>query len=206
MLLFHGTTLNRLFEIMKDGFLGTEKTVWNCSEENTTYFYSEDFIKEEHDITSEDREQIKTLGIQQALGNADITLALETKNLKRVVLVFDSEDLEKFGKLEKDNSCGQNMEYCLKFSGKIPLDLAKELWIDKTDLDLLALYFKGFAYSRNEQQTEYQLNLDDSLDSEIIECAKIAYEKLSEYFYDNLESVDCLEETSIEKLKEGLKA
>lgn len=207
MLLFHGTTLNRFKQILNQGFLGTTKTVWDCSESETTYFYPEDFLKEEYGLSCEDslnpedKEQLINFGVQYASGNAEIALSLETRNLKRVILVFDSEDLNKIGKLEIDNSC-VNMENCLKFCGKIPLTLIKQIWIDKEYLDLFALYFIGVSYSINERQTYGPaLNLTENLDSQIIECAKVVYEKLCETFSDIYENIDCFEEITIDKIK-----
>ena len=199
MLLFHGTTLNRFKQILNQGFLGTTKTVWDCSEFETTYFYTEDYLKKEYEVNS--KEEIHFYGIKEASGNSEIALALETRNLKRIVLVFDSEDLSKIGKLEIDNSC-VNMENCLKFCGKIPLTLIKQIWIDKEYLDLFALYFIGISYSINERQIYGPaLNLTETLNSEIIECAKLVYEKLCETFSDIYSDADCFEEMTLEKIK-----
>jgi len=200
MLLFHGTSLNRLKEIIKDGYLGTDNTIWNVSEGNTTYFYTEDFIKEEYGI--EDKEEIKLYGINRGLESADFVLAQEKTNLKRTILIFNSEDLEKIGKLEKDNSCGDIMDYCVKFNGKIPIELIKEIWIDKENLDLLRIYFIGLCYSRNEgiSMVNNETILME-LDSELLEASLKLYENLAEWFMENYDIIESLEQTTIEKIK-----
>lgn len=206
MLLFHGTTLTRFKKAINDGFLGTEDTVWNVSESNTTYFWSEKYIKSEFD--AETKEDILRIGIQNALESADLTLGMERRNLKRVVLIFESRDLKKLGPIEKDDSCGENMEYCLKFSGKIPLSHIKRILIDKEALDMLALYFIGCAYNRCTNNGEYALNTDFSdLEQVILEAAKTVFnsEGLAEYFLENLDVMEVLEETSVAELKQLLK-
>ena len=205
MLLFHGTTLNRFLEAIQSGYLGTDKAVWNVSEEFTTYFYTEKFIREEHDLSRTETEQIKQDGIMYALESAVFPLSQERKNLKRVVLIFDSKRLSKIGTLEQDNTCGENMQYCVKFSGKIPLKLIKEIWIDVSDLDLLALYFIGVSEDRNENNGGYWVNVNSPEDTIIINCAKEVYKTLNEWFYENMQSIDLLEQTTIAELSNNLK-
>ena len=202
MLLFHGTTLNRFLEAIKDGFLGTEKTIWNVSEEYTTYFYTEKFIKKECDLT--DKEYIKSEGLRYALESSVFALSQERKNLKRVVLVFDSKDLSKIGKIQKDDSCGQNMDYCAKLSGKIPLNLIKEIWIDRENLDMLALYFIGLSEDRNENNRGFYIDVNPDVNNIILNCSKEVYISLCNWFMENMESVDLLEQTTIAELSNNL--
>jgi hypothetical protein len=143
MRLYHGTTLNKLREAKKTGALNPVNHNWIVSEDGTTYFWSEKFLKKEYGADHD----IEPMGIQYALESADFALANETQNLKRIVLVFDSADLKKIGSLEVDDSC-RNMEHCLKFSGAIPLSLVKKVYVDKEDLGLLRVYFVGLVASR----------------------------------------------------------
>jgi hypothetical protein len=201
MKLFHGTTLNKLTKILASGYLGTSKVVWEVSNPNTTYFYSEDKLRKENEECWFDE------GIREALSNAEFSLLLETKNLRRIVLILDSEDLEKQGfKIEEDESCKDMDTYQVK--GLIPVNLIKEIWVDTEDLDLYKLYFIGLVSSiqtRHENLGFCQFSLEitkflDSLPLDIIEAAKLVYEKLEYFFIDNLENIERLEETSIEKL------
>ena len=94
------------------------------------------------------------------------------------------------------------MDYCVKFNGKIPIELIKEIWIDKENLDLYALYFIGLALSRNNDNGGYSVNVKyDDIDVDVIECSKRVYESLNEYFLENMENVEIIERTTIEKLK-----
>lgn len=188
-LLFHGTSLNRLKEIVKTGYLGTNNSIWDVSENCTTYFWTESYIREEEEI--EDQEEIKNRGIQLALESAAFSLAQEKQNLRRVVLIFKSEDIEKLGfKLLEDKSCKENMDHCLCCYGAIPINLA-EIWIDKQPLDYYGLYFLGLALDRNKQAEKsqdgtYNVNIEYP-DSNLEEAALKVYECLNDFFMENME-------------------
>jgi hypothetical protein len=205
MLLFHGTSLKRFKQAIKDGFLGTESTLWSASEGETTYFYNEKFIKEEYDLT--EKEEIKEMGVRFALESSVFALAEDKQYLRRVVLVFDSRKLNKIGKVEKDDSCGDNMNHCSKFVGKIPLNLIEKIFIDSQNMDLFALYFIGSAYAAQVRAQEarqgpaYYINQDfTGLDTPMLEAAQEVYEKLNMYFLENFDTIEATEETTIEKI------
>ena len=218
MLVFHGTTLNRLLKILKDGYLGTEKAVWNASEPNTTYFYGEDKIKEEYEgnlnecclyqdklekIESKDGKQLDpnlerytwfNEGLRMALESAEVGLAQERHNLRRVVLVFDSEDLEKLkeGEFTPDYSTPNGQEEFYQFDGKIPIDLIKEVWIDKENKDMLGLYFIGIVQTMTKERDYKVLNFTEDLSKELLEASEKVYESLCYWYADNLLCKDCL--------------
>lgn len=207
MLLFHGTTLNRLREILDSGFLGLNgSSIWNCSEENTTYFHTESFIREEYDIEGNTRDAIESLihqGVVCASGNADIALSQERSNLKRIILMFDSKDLDKIGCIEKDNST-LNMEDCAQFRGRIPISLAKKVFIDTNTKDSFMLYFVGLADTLTEMNLRYGVSVNhyaNGLDSELLECSKLVYNALTMWFLENLDTLDAYTETTLEELK-----
>lgn len=198
MKLFHGTTLNRLKEIVKAGNLGTDKRVWDVSEYETTYFFTEKFLREEQD------EYWFQYGLQLALESGDVALASERENLKRVVLVFDSEELETIGILETDDSA-RNMDHCLKFVGLIPLTFIKEIWIDKRKMDMFAIYFIGLAENLNNGghfAREAYINdfVDYSTEGDLLEPAKEIYEKLCYWFMENYDTSEVLEKAEIKDI------
>lgn len=180
MLLFHGTTMNRFQQMIKDGFIGSKKNVWNVSTPQTTYFYTETFCREESD------DEWYRTGIVRALESAECALAQEKSNLKRVVLIFKSEDLEQFGTLKKDDS-SEHMEYCAQLKGLIPMDKIFEVYYDRYDLTEFGLYFKGFAYTRaNERWFPYIQLEDENIDDIFIEATKKLHESLCEWWSENM--------------------
>lgn len=199
MKLFHGTTLNRFLQALKDGYLGTHKSVWNCSLPYTIYFYGEDKLKEEYE------ESWYEEGIKRALESSEFALAQERKNLRRVVLVLDSNDLEHFGHLDIDTSCDE-LSNTYQFEGQIPIELVKEIWIDTEDRDLFLLYYIGKAHWITEKINHGILTIegyDNDISTEVLEASLHVYNSLNEYymetFINDYERV--LEEISIEKLK-----
>ena len=99
--LFHGTTEENYKSIMKNGFnWDFKRLVWNCSDEDATYFYNE--LKQEMDTEEENINECIYLAFQ----NAGITAA-QNKYMgnKLIVLEFDI----KPELIHNDSSC-QNME------------------------------------------------------------------------------------------------
>jgi len=199
MRLYHGTTLNRMLKILKDGYLGTEDSIWNVSEPNTTYFYTEEFFKEEFE------DNWHEIGIVETLGSSEISLAIEKHNLRRVVLVFDSEDLENLEEAEliPDSSCGKNSESERQFSGKIPISLIKEIWIDKEDMDMFLLYYIGLVYEKTKlnERLGFSVNTFEDIDSDILECSEKVYASLCDYYIDMFHTIEVIEPITIERLK-----
>lgn len=186
MLLFHGTTMNRFQKIIKDGFIGSNDHVWNVSMPETTYFYTETFCREE----SED--QWYQEGVRRAMESAECALAQESSNLKRVVLIFKSEDIEQLGELEKDDS-SENMDYCVQFKGKIPIDKIYEVYYDRTRLDGFSLYFRGFAHSRDDERCFPYIQLEDeNIDDIFIEATKQLYNSLCGWWMENMNDPELL--------------
>lgn len=180
MLLFHGTTMNRFQQMMKDGFVGSKKSVWNVSEPQTTYFYSEDFLKEENE------DDWYAEGMRRALESAECALAQEQSNLKRVVIIIKSENLERLGNIEPDGS-SENMGYCKQFKGLIPVKLIDEVYYDRYNLDGFGLYFKGFAETRHDIFASPYIELDDDNKDDIfVEATKKLYVSLCEWWSENM--------------------
>jgi hypothetical protein len=196
MKLFHGTTLNKLRKILTVGYLGTNESLWEVSEPNMTYFYGEDLIKKDYD------EMWYEEGIRMAIENGEIGLGLEERDLKRVCLVFDSEDLESLNKghVNIDISCGKDQMDAYQFYGKIPISLIKEVWIDKAKLDLFRIYFIGMIRSINKHRTfQIQTNFEE-ISEEFLNVAEHAYEELSEFFVDNYATIEALEKKSLKQI------
>jgi len=200
MQLFHGTTLNKFLKAISDGYLGTKESIWDVSEPFTTYFHAEDFFKEEFS-----NEYWYQEALRYALESSDISLASERKRLRRIVLVLNSEDLEKIGKLKKDTSTslGDESDY-YQFNGKIPLSLIKEIWIDKEDRDLFLMYYIGLANSFNIRTYKpyYVIGFDKNIAYEVLEASNKVYNSLNEWYMENLDYSEAIEETTIEKLKQ----
>jgi hypothetical protein len=192
-LLFHGTSLKRFQEMQKCGYLSSPcNPIWNVSEPNTTYFWTESYIREEEEI--EDLDQIKYRGLQLALESSIFAIAQEERDLKRVVLVFNSQKLEEAGfKLQEDKTCGDNMDHCLFTTGRIPTSLISEIWVDKENLDKFYLYAVGLALSRKGEYEVYLPKLDDQIEEAAIKVS----ECLAEWFIENMETPDCLEQLII---------
>lgn len=178
MLLSHGTTLNRFKEILKSGFIGGNiSTVWNVSETNCTYFWSEKSIRDEYG-DGVDKEQIKNDLLRYASESAEIALGLEDKNLKRVVLFFNSRSFNK-DDLTPDYS-SEHMDHCLCHYGLIPISKIKEVWIDSEPLDPYTLYFKGACLSMNNGRSPHNPQINGKELSPGLEKGALAlYEALS---------------------------
>lgn len=178
MKLFHGTTYNRFKKMQESGYIGSCNTIWNVSAGDTTYFYTEEHLKEEvYDV--EDADEIKGLGVRMARESAEIALCQEQKNLKRVVLVLDSEDLDQDLLSVDDSSDG--MEHCMQHTGLIPLSKVKEIYMDEEFLDLFALYFIGMAYERNSQRysvCSIYMGENEHLSSTVLKGAQQLYQAL----------------------------
>lgn len=102
MFLFHGTTIENALDIIKNGF-NTDSSIWTCSGDKT-YFYTDKFIKEEYDTTSE--EEIIQRGVHEAMQQSLITLAVQNPDDYRgAVLVFDSSLMKNQDEIEPDTSC-----------------------------------------------------------------------------------------------------
>lgn len=113
MLLFHGTTVENALDIIKNGF-NTDSSIWTVSGE-TTYFFTDKFIKTEYDLTSE--EEIIDKGVYEAMQQALITLAVQNpKDYRGAVLVFDSRLMKNRSKIKPDTSCDymDKTAVCLK--------------------------------------------------------------------------------------------
>lgn len=197
MLLYHGTTYNRLMEIAKDGLIGLGHHVWNVSMPQTTYFWTQEYLNEEYEGMDEDDK--KRMGITLALESAECALAQEENNLKRVVLVFESSDIERYGLIEPDSSC-ENMNHCAQVEGTIPIGEIKEIYLDRKNLDKYSLYFKGIAVERAESEYNPDGIMIDNYDEELsdaeVECSKKMYESLCEWWIENMHDTDSLEKVS----------
>lgn len=194
MKLFHGTTWNRFRKIKECGYLGNGSSIWNVSEPDTTYFWTEKFLRDE----GYEEDYIYDGGVRYALESADIALSQEREDLRRVVLIFDSEDLEKIGELETDYS-SENMDHCLQFTGKIPINLIKEAWIDRCKLDLLGLYFVGLANSLSDMGPTVN-NYWRDLDTELVEASVKVYENLCNWYLEEYETIEKLEVLDVSEL------
>jgi hypothetical protein len=161
-----------------------------------TYFYGEDLLKKDYEEMWEDE------GIRQAIENGEIGLGLEERDLRRVCLVFDSEDLEKLnqGHVNKDISCGEGQMDAYQYYGKIPINLIKEVWVDKENLDLLRFYFIGMIQSINKHR-QCQIQVDfDKIPEEVLKVAEHAYDELAEFFIDNYATSEALEQKTLQQI------
>lgn len=203
MKLFHGTTLGKLRKILTVGYLGTEETLWDASQPLTTYFYGEDSIKKDYEENWEEE------GIRMAIENGELGLGLEERDLKRVCLVFDSEDLikecgskDKYGndRFGKDLSCGDKQSDSFQFYGKIPISLIKEVWVDKENLDLLRIYFIGMIQSINKNRN-FQIQADfNKIPEAVLKMSENVFNELSEFFMENYATTEALEKKSLKQI------
>ena len=196
MKLFHGTSYKRFKEMQESGFLGGCKPIWSCSEEDTTYFWNEEFLiknNDLHDIEGHIDDLVIYEGIRNACESAEMVLAQEKVNLRRVILMLDSEDLDP-SYLTQDESCGEGMMHCSQYSQPIPLDLVKKIWVDPEPLDLFAIFFIGNALVRNEQEHEargratYILDLGENcnLSYSLQEACKKFYFSMAESWLEDV--------------------
>lgn len=102
----HGTTIENLEKIKKEGFSDIRDTTWNCS--NTDYIYLRKLNFDENN----DAEEWFFDTIQYCLDNAQITASLNQSIYhKLAVLFFEIDDTD----IEEDNSC-ENMNNCYQIS------------------------------------------------------------------------------------------
>lgn len=178
-------------QILEDGVIGADcyMQVWNASETETTYFWTEEFLIEERDLTEIDgniEDLIEEAGVYFGKESAEMALASERTNLRRVVLMLDSNDLDP-ELLSTDDSC-ENMEHCYQYSGLIPIDKIKKVWIDPEPLDLFALFFIGMAVSRNESNgwIRVELGENEKLPSTVLEASGKLYEAMWLEWLENI--------------------
>ena len=89
MLLYHGTSYESFLDIIKNGFNPENKT-WNCSEDNTTYFYSLEVLQDECEA------------ISLAAQNGKIAAALQGSK-KDIIIIIEYETSEE--EIDLDQSC-----------------------------------------------------------------------------------------------------
>jgi hypothetical protein len=105
---FHGTTYENFISILTHGF-NPEKCnykTWNCSENDTIYFYEYNMIKKNYCSSDDPKEYIKEECIRQALSNAQFTASIQNSQYNKLV-VFELKVNEKY--LTLDYSC-ENMK------------------------------------------------------------------------------------------------
>jgi len=182
MKLFHGTTLNRFKEIQESGFIGADcyRQIWNASEAKTTYFWTEEYIIDNYDLDMIDgniEDLVIDHGKRLAGENAEIALASERSNLRRVVMMFDSEDFDE--ELTPDWS-HKNMGHCYQYTGLISTEKIKKLWIDTENLDLFSMFFIGMAVNRNDDNGWLRVDMgeNEKLPSAILEASQAFFKAL----------------------------
>ena len=98
-ILFHGSTADNIKYIMRDGFKSDNK-IWDCSEDDMTYFYSLDKMAEVEGLNLEDEDEYQEawdMCIRRAIENAQVTGACQKYSgteLKVIVLEIDEEYIE----------------------------------------------------------------------------------------------------------------
>ena len=109
---YHGTTYENYLEIIKNnGFEYTGIKTWNCSEDDSTYFYTFDKVKKYQDLEEEANEYITQRAIESAFESARISASVQksTSN-KIIVLELEIDD----DLLDDDFSC-PNMDNIASF-------------------------------------------------------------------------------------------
>jgi hypothetical protein len=188
--------------MVKQGFIGTNETHWNCSEYETTYFYAKE----------EQEDNWFNYGVQLSLESGDIALGFERKGLKRVVLVLDSDVISEFGTLSTDTSC-ENMDHCKQFEGLIPIHCVEQIFIDKTEKDLFLLYYLGMLAKFSEDHIKYKVPIrlsyfSEGIEPEILKASIGVYESLNLWYFEefNAYTLDLVQEWTLAQFrtKEGL--
>lgn len=179
--LFHGTSFEAAQDILKNGFKDAD-TVWNCSDDNSTYFWSLQRVIELDEISADDDlEYQKHSVITRAFESATIPASLYSTANKIIVLEIEfPDDFE----IEPDTSC-DNMEtsgaveinnsdvnqygkivaiHTADFSPRLSLyylsGLVKNHYIDLTD------YLSQYEIAVCESLNQAGLFIDDLLDFE----------------------------------------
>lgn len=126
-MLYHGTTLERAREILKNGFVGGINENWNVSDGNV-YFWSSDKLIEFEECDEDDSEWYT---IQKAYENGQCALAYGGSHV--VVFEVDADVTQ------DDTSC-HNMEGAVVSYEPVSADKIRRMWISP-DLSLLRGYF-----------------------------------------------------------------
>jgi len=215
MKLAHGTTYNRFMSMINDGYIGSLETIWNVSDEEVVYMWSQQKIWEgENDSDTEEIEHSFNTLINYALGSAEVGFSKEKDNLKRVVLIIDQDALEEYGRkvdieIEQDYSCGDNtMYYAVQFEHTIPLELVEKVYIDEQPLDMWLLYFIGATHSINVNNLEHTNRSQRMIqcemcfyEEEILEGALALFNNMNMWWIENKYFVEDLKEYTL-SLKE----
>lgn len=108
MLCFHGTSVDNLDSILKNGILATSKKIWNVSCEEV-YFRTIEYSNLIGDTDNEDHDELLNNVLRQAFESATLSM-IRSKDCRAAVLVFDIDESE----MEQDNSCeGMYGCYCV---------------------------------------------------------------------------------------------
>lgn len=107
--LFHGTSFENYLSIKEGGFSNCKRVVWDCSDEEKTYFYEMEGLCKTEGVDCDEQDKIEFC-LERANENAQITASIEKyPHNKTVVFEFitEAEYLEDY--MERDDSC-ENMD------------------------------------------------------------------------------------------------
>ena len=178
MLLFHGTTYENALNILKKGFDVNANPNWNCSR-SEVYFFNGDYIKESGDLES--NEEIIQQGIQEALGQALITCAVQNpSDYRGAVLVFDSSLMKNQRQIKPDTSC-ENMENVAVCLTNPEMDALIGFYVMTDDYKEIR-YFTLAQMKDNQYLNEVELSgIEESMIKLISESSSSALENLNDY-------------------------
>lgn len=200
----HGTTLEALESIMTNGFIDkninyNDKTIWNCSNSDYTYFRELD----------EDKDSIYL-----CISNAQIAAAMKgSKNTKLAIITLEMSDELAEEIVEMDNSC-ENMEDCFqientdiqKFIESGDIKIKADIYTDAYMPSLRAFYLKNILDNDYLSIADPELyssvcilqdNLQNSFIEEIYEFGSI-YETKTNFMGIEYEPFKEIEESEIE--------
>lgn len=107
--LFHGTSYNRYLSIKENGFSSCKSTIWNCADEEMTYFYEMEKLCESECMEDEEEATKIQFCSERANESAQITSAIEKVPGNFTVvfeLMVEDSVIEEY--MEPDDSC-ENM-------------------------------------------------------------------------------------------------
>lgn len=182
--LYHGTTKEAYESILKEGF-GEGKTVWNCSDNDVTYFFTEEKVKKSERLDDEDEEEIQNRCIERALESAQLTAAFSGSQFQELYVLkieIDDEEIE----IYDDESCPNMKDIASYVENENLKNITFETYVCKTGYNPCMRVF----YLQNWYNHDYaDLSCLSDMEEEALEAIQgiemySLWERLNEALYN----------------------
>lgn len=164
--LFHGTSFENYLSIKENGFSNCKRVIWNCSDEEKTYFYEMERLCKTEGIDCDEQGKIEFC-LERANENAQITASIEKNPYNKTVVfefITEAEYLEDY--MEGDDSCENMDEKAVCIDSLVLNDLLRKRkailithffrFLPKLSLFYLACVFSNPYFQDSINQLQYE--------------------------------------------------